>query len=68
MYVCMYIYIYMYIYMYLYIFIYIICKYIIYIIYVKVTTNLTNPYLISETIQTCFFSPISNFNDEKIKN
>ena len=54
--------------MYLYIFIYIICKYIIYIIYVKVTTNLTNPYLISDMFQTCFFSPISNFNDEKFKN
>ena len=33
----------------------------------RITTNLTNPYFILATFRTCFFSPFSSFNDEKIK-
>ena len=33
----------------------------------SITTNLTNPYFISATFRTCFFTPFSSFNDEKIK-
>ena len=32
----------------------------------KITTNLINPYIISVLFWTCFFSPFSSFNDEKI--
>ena len=30
-------------------------------------TNLTNPYFFSVTFRSCFFSPFSNFNDEKLR-
>ena len=33
----------------------------------KIITNLTIPYFILVTFQTCFFSPFSSFNDEKRK-
>ena len=33
----------------------------------KITTNLTNPHIISATFWTRFVSPFSGFNDEKIK-
>ena len=33
--------------------------------YIK--SNLTNSYSIQVTFRTCFFSPVSSFNDEKIK-
>ena len=33
----------------------------------KIITNFANPYLISETFQTCFFSPFSSFNDKESK-
>ena len=33
----------------------------------KITTNLTNPYFISATFRTFFFSLFSSFDDEKIK-
>ena len=31
----------------------------------KLTTDLTNPYFISAIFQTCFFSLLSSFNEEK---
>ena len=33
----------------------------------RVPTNLTNLYFILGMFQTWFFSPFSNFNDDKIK-
>ena len=33
----------------------------------KTTTNLSNPYFILATFQTCFFSPFSSFRDANIK-
>ena len=33
----------------------------------KITTNLTDPYFISTTFWTCFFSLFLSFNDEKCK-
>ena len=33
----------------------------------RITTNPANPYFILATFRTCFFSPFSSFNDEKIK-
>ena len=32
----------------------------------KITIDLTNPYFMSATFRTCFFSPFSNLNDEKV--
>ena len=32
----------------------------------KITTNLANPYFISATFRTCFFSPFSSFDDGKL--
>ena len=33
----------------------------------KITTNLTDPYFTSAKFWVCYFSPVSGFNDEKIK-